>query len=135
MFCVILQGLPGSGKTTLANILKALPDVIVCSADDYFVNKATGIYRFDATRLYDAHQTCYDKFMGLCNTRNYNIVVDNTNVSKDHYKRYVDFAKLRGYTVMVVQVKTDLTDEDLAARNVHKVPVETIKRMRTRLND
>lgn len=48
---VIIQGTPGTGKTTLAQKLAAIhPNAVVVSADDFFLNE-TGVYKFEATRL------------------------------------------------------------------------------------
>ncbi len=134
MFCIILQGLPGSGKSTLAKIIASIPDVIVCSADDYFVNKATGVYQWDKSKLYDAHMACTKKFCDIVKQKQYNVIVDNTNCSIRDYVYYRKFAQDNGYQTTVVEVKTNLTDKELSERNIHKVPIETISRMRQRLN-
>ncbi len=131
MFCFILRGLPGSGKSTIAKILASIADVIVCSADNLFVNRATGVYQFDKTKLPQAHAECYKKFYG-CILEGYNVVIDNTNTSEWEYKKYKDFAEKMGYQVHVINVQTNLSDKELADRNVHKVPLETITLMRER---
>lgn len=130
--CIILRGLPGSGKSEIADFMKAMNDVIVCSADHHFVGP-DGVYRFDRTQLREAHNRCFSKFQDVCRENKFNIVLDNTNTTTDEWHRYKVCAESYGYMVHVLEVKTHLTDEDLHKRNKHGVPLETIKRMRTRL--
>ena len=45
---VVMRGLPGSGKTSLANGVCAMaPGACHCSADQYFVESAESGYKFD----------------------------------------------------------------------------------------
>ncbi len=37
---ILLRGLPGSGKSTFAKTMWS--ELVVCEADDYFVDKETG---------------------------------------------------------------------------------------------
>jgi hypothetical protein len=66
----VMRGLPGSGKTTLAqSMVKSYTEAgkkgVICSADDFFVDNR-GKYNFDMTRLSEAHEHCRlkaDQFM------------------------------------------------------------------------
>ena len=52
--CIIMRGLPGSGKSTRARqhvAAAAGAGSTVCSADDYFVALGGGKYRFDPRQL------------------------------------------------------------------------------------
>jgi AAA domain len=51
--CVILRGLPGSGKSTFAKRLADEYDFVHLEADDHFY--VNGEYRFDPMRVADAH--------------------------------------------------------------------------------
>lgn len=89
--CVILRGIPGSGKTTVADKLvlaatEAGKTVQVCCADDYMVNK-DGEYSFDASRLADAHGKCYAKFQQSLQNLTDVIIVANTNCTRQEYAR------------------------------------------------
>ena len=53
----IVRGVPGSGKSTFAKRLVG-DDFLVCEADKYFVDKETGEYNFDFTKIKDAHKFC-----------------------------------------------------------------------------
>ena len=50
---VLIRGLPGSGKSTMAKVL-ALVGFEHYEADMFFV--VNGQYRYDATRIRDAHK-------------------------------------------------------------------------------
>ena len=54
---IILRGLPGAGKSTLAGILaeKKYP---VFSIDDYFTNTVSGKYYFEFTKNHLAYHLC-----------------------------------------------------------------------------
>ena len=60
---ILLRGVPGSGKTTLGNIIlfniqSNIQDVL--SADNFFINEKSD-YVFDATKLKEAHNECQVK--------------------------------------------------------------------------
>ncbi len=130
--CIILRGLPGSGKSTMAKMLSCDGIIPIVSADNFFYHK--GQYLFDRDRLGDAHLQCLNDF-NHCLNFGYQVIVDNTNTTKKEYQKYIDYAKAKGYSTTILTVETDLTDEELAKRNVHGVPVETIRRMRERMHD
>jgi NEDD4-binding protein 2 len=130
----ILRGLPGSGKSDVAKRLAGDAfDSFVASADNFFVHG--GVYRFDAKKLGDAHAFCQRNFVEALKRRLKTVVVDNTNTRKSEYEFYVHAAEEHGYQVSVVSVKTDATDAELAKRNKHGCPEETIRRMRERWED
>ena len=54
----IVRGLPGSGKSTFAEALVG-SDFLVCEADKYFI--VDGEYKFDATKLRQAHEWCKNR--------------------------------------------------------------------------
>ena len=124
---IILRGPSGSGKSTKAKELVAKePDSIIHSTDDYF-----GIgneYKFDPSKLGMYHQLNYTSFVSSLSRGVKLVVVDNTNLSAWEYQRYAESAKNCGYTVQIVNMPI-LPPEILAERNVHGVPLDSIKRM------
>lgn len=84
--CVLLRGLPGSGKSYLARRLieETLkdhqdPKNHIISTDNYFYNKR-GEYRFDPQRLPEAHDAA-QKLFTQCACKGYSpLIVDNTNI-------------------------------------------------------
>jgi hypothetical protein len=96
---IIMRGLPGSGKSSLAQLLS--PNI--CSADDYFVND-DGVYEFDKGKLTDAHEYCLKKCHKYIDDEQNTIVIDNTNSTHNEYKKYVDLAYLHGYTAVILEI-------------------------------
>lgn len=139
---IILRGIPGSGKSTLAKTLASKENI--CSADDWFVNKTTGVYEFKPHELPQAHAACLKKFIGLLhkydqeNSVDYraaNVVVDNTNLRLTEFKPYQQVAELAGWDVQFHEFipPHDETFGDYvrlcASRNAHSVSPNQCLRM------
>jgi hypothetical protein len=95
----ILRGVSGSGKSSMTKaILKSMESiaqtsrpedfVVVASADDYFLQNAERKYKFDASRLKDAHADCALKFRKALVDGVPIIIVDNTNTQVWQYREY-----------------------------------------------
>lgn len=123
---IIMRGLPGSGKSTTA--LRKYPRAWIVSADHFFMND--GSYKFDATQLGAAHNSCFREAMSLCQDRAHQIVVDNTNTTRAEYTPYVALARAYGYDVSLLWVSAPV--ELCIMRNVHGVPAEVIRAMYAR---
>ena len=122
----IIRGLPGSGKSTLA---KEIGADVICSADDFFVGD-DGVYRFDASKLKEAHGWCYRKFEDAVKNGQ-TVVVDNTNTRRWEFEKYIDYAEFAGAKFEVIRIKHPPL-EVCFKRNTHGVPLETIKKMAER---
>ena len=131
----IIRGISGVGKSTYVMMNKMIADKsIVCSADDYFVNEQ-GQYEFDGRKIPMAHQWCWGKFIDAIGEGR-NIIVDNTNTQPWEYENYIKLAKLFDYEVEIIHITPKgLTNEELAKRNTHGVPLESIEQMRSRWVD
>ena len=130
----LIRGLPGSGKTTRATNT-ACNDVycvtVTLAADDFMVD-AEGNYRFDPKDLKHAHTACQQATRTLLE-QGYFVIVHNTFSQKWEADPYFKIAEQEGCVVDVIDLfDAGLTDEQLAARNTHGVPEETIARMRAR---
>lgn len=118
MKVVIMSGIPGSGKSTWANENLGLEARII-SADHYFLRG--GVYQFDASKLPQAHQECFRKFLAAIQDRAHStVVVDNTNLTAWQISPYVLAAEAHGCQVEIVRVSCD--PEKAAQRNIHGVP-------------
>lgn len=123
----IMRGLPSSGKSTKAKELGGY----ICSADDFFVKD--GVYTFDPKLISEAHAACRAKAMGAMALDVPHIIIDNTNTQKWEYEKYIRMANDFGYEVVIVDCGAgSCSFEELAERNVHRVPIETIKKMAAR---
>jgi predicted kinase len=138
---IVMRGLPGSGKSTTVQSLqiagKAMGiEVFVVSADHYFMMPGTGSYRFDASKLGEAHATCMREFIRVLEARHddFTLIVDNTNISSVEIAPYMSVAAAFGVSaeVWTIEVKEDEFDT-CADRNIHGVPRDTIIGMRDRM--
>jgi len=127
---VIMRGIPGCGKSTFVEELKAPfgERVVVVSADDYFMKD--GEYKFDPTKIRDAHTQCQEKFdAAMKNDAVELIIVDNTNITARDMAHYTTY-EIRTFTNLVF-VRFVVTDDNLEffhARNTHGVPLEVCQR-------
>lgn len=120
----IVRGIPGSGKTTLANSLGS----IVYSADDYFISDS-GEYNFDYSKLGLAHQHCFNRTKGAMKKHFPRIFVANTFTTEKEIQPYIDLAKEMGYTFFSIIVENRNN-----TKNIHDVPEEIITKMLDRFN-
>ncbi len=125
----IIRGIPGSGKSTFAKMLVG-EDFLVCEADKYFIDKETGEYNFDFTKIKEAHKFCQDtveSYMkdSLVNDQFYReIAVSNTFTQEWEMRPYFELAKNYGYKVFSVVV-----ENRHGGTNQHGVPEEVLTKM------
>lgn len=131
MILYIMHGLPGSGKSTLARQLVG-PTGLVASTDDWHTD-AHGHYNYRADKAGSAHGWNQRRVRAAMQAKVPRIAVDNTNVAPEQWAPYVAMARECGFAVEHVWLKPELSDEQYAARTVHRVPVETIAAMRVKL--
>nr|CCA22704.1 conserved hypothetical protein [Albugo laibachii Nc14] len=146
---IILRGIPGSGKSTVARQLsRILPQihwkVSICSADLYFEGRRG--YRFDRNKLGIAHRQCFHTFKreirACLDPENRDsqrvIVVDNTNVTRREYAQYIT-TSYKFYCVRVRIVEIQCIDIGtafaMARRNSHGVPIDRVLQMWMRWED
>jgi len=127
MNLLLIRGLPGVGKSTAAERMGA----VAVSADDFMVDDE-GKYAFDATRLAHCHQACQAKVAASLKDGN-DVVVANTFCQEWEVAPYRQIAAEHGATLKIISLfDGGMTDEQLAARNVHGVPADRIAAMRAR---
>jgi len=117
---ILLRGLPGSGKSTLANL--------ICNqhveADMFFMKE--GEYKFEASKLKQAHEWCQDKTEAWMRN-GYNVVVSNTFTQEWEMDAYYKLAEKYGYRVhsLIVENRHD-------GLNEHGVPADKLEQMKNR---
>jgi len=115
----IVRGIPGSGKSTFAKTLGGQH----YEADMFFIDE-DGNYKFDGTKIKDAHKWC-QSFVETDMVLGYQkIVVSNTFTQEWEMKPYMDLAKKHGYKVFTIVV-----ENRHGGNNVHDVPEDKIKQM------
>ena len=124
----IVRGLPGSGKSYLAEQLNHNPNH-VCCADDYMVKG--GVYCFDRDLLGMVHRECQRKYVSLLHAGIDNIVVANTNTMIKEMDLYVMLAYAANYKIVFVEPDTSwkYDVDECFVRNTHGVPLETLRIM------
>lgn len=121
MELVLIRGLPGSGKTTMARVL-AMVGYEHHEADHYF--ERDGGYAFDAADLPKAHAWCLDRTQDSLR-RGVRCVVANTFTRRWEMQPYMDAAKAADVPVRVLEARG-------AWQSCHCVPIQAIERMRER---
>lgn len=122
MILIIVRGLPGSGKSTFANLLGTKA---ICTADDYHTHK--GVYNWTPEKVKDAHAWCQRKARRFMKARVERIVVANTSTQEWELAPYYDMARKAGYKVFSVIVENRHNGQ-----NIHNVPEETLEKMANR---
>ncbi len=120
MKLVLVRGLPGSGKSTIAKNLTGWYHHL---ETDMFWMK-DGEYNFDVNRLHEAHMWCQNETRRLM-TVGFSPVVSNTFTTKKELKPYFEIAKEFGIVPTVILCQNDWG-------NIHNVPEETLERMKAR---
>lgn len=121
----LLRGLPGSGKTTLA---QTIADGLF-AADDFFHDPETGAYNFDASKLGIAHRQCQDNCENAMQHGFRKIAVHNTFTTVKEMQPYYELAKLYGYVVHSL-----IVENRHGGQNVHSVPEAAMDRMERRFD-
>jgi predicted kinase len=126
---ILLRGLPGAGKSTLAKIILQIretdePEVL--SADDFFVNE-NGEYEFDSQKIKEAHQYCQFRCSERMRQQKVKIVVANTFTQEWEMKVYYDMAERYNY-----RVHTIIVENRHGSENVHGVPEDKLQQMKDR---
>ena len=126
---ILLRGLPGSGKTTLAHIILQHPANLeqeVLSADDFFENE-DGDYNFDSTKLREAHNYCQFRCSERMRQEKSRIVVANTFTQEWEMEEYFKMAERYNYRVHTIVVENRHGNQ-----NVHGVPEDKLQQMKER---
>ena len=122
----LLRGLPGSGKSTLAKQLVGDKDYCHKEADMYFVDR-DGNYKFDPTKIKDAHAWCKSEIEFAMKYEHTPVVVSNTFTQEWEMDAYFEMAKEFGY-----QVHSIIVENRHGGMNLHGCPEDKIEQMRNR---
>jgi len=126
---ILLRGIPGSGKSTLGEIILQTPqqqNPDVLSADNFFVDE-NGKYNFDASKLKEAHNMCQQKCAERMRLEFSKIVVANTFTQEWEMQPYFEMANRYGY-----RIHTLIVENRHGSKNVHNVPDDKLEQMKDR---
>lgn len=129
----IIRGPSGSGKSTFIRNKWGDTPHGYHSADLFFIRSYNGEleYKFDPTKIGQAHAECMRGFLADVVSGEPLIVVDNTFVHAWEWINYSEIAKLAGYDVEVYELRVSNFEQarSCARRNVHGVPASVIYTM------
>ena len=125
---ILLRGLPGSGKTTLATLLSENGNYPVLSIDSYFTDGKTGEYNFDYKQNHKAYAACEEQTKQKMSDGIEKIFVDNTFVFDWEMQPYFALAKEFNYIVFSIVVEKYHENN-----NVHRIPQSDIEKMASKL--
>lgn len=130
---IVMQGIPGSGKSTHIKERWWSPEgnVVVVSANHYFTELGGGTYAFDPSKLSEAHGKCFRNFIMALWTGKDVVIVDNTNTTTAEVAPYMAAAAAWGYEAEIRRIECD--PEVAAARNIHGVSSAGVNAMAERL--
>jgi predicted kinase len=128
--CIILRGLPGSGKSTVAALFG---NHVTVSLDEFWMTTDPEtdelVYRFDRSRLKEAIEWSHQRFLDYAEQGETLIVVDNTHTQHREYQWWIEMAIQFEYDVHVLHV--ECLPHDLL-RNTHGVPTQKLLEMKER---
>ena len=123
---ILLRGLPGAGKSTIARLLVGDKDYCHKEADMYFVDR-DGNYNFDGSKLKLAHEWCREEVEFVMRFGHSTVVVSNTFTQEWEMEAYYELAKKYDYRVTALVVENRHN-----GKNVHGVPDEVLEKMAER---
>lgn len=128
---ILLRGVPGAGKSTFANHMWS--SGVIFEADKFF-NGPDGEYKFDGSKLKDAHEWCRNSVEEAMQQNHMTagqhypeIIVSNTFTREWEMQAYLDLAKKYDYNVVSL-----IVENRHGGKNVHGVPDDKVQEMRDR---
>ncbi|TGN19810.1 AAA family ATPase [Leptospira idonii] len=121
---ILLRGLPGSGKSSLAKILSEDGKYPVFSVDRYFTDPITGIYEFRYQENHLAYRACESDTRSAMENVVPKIFVDNTFTMEWEMKPYFLLASEYDYTVFTMTLENRHEGE-----NIHGITDDQMKKM------
>lgn len=119
---LLIRGLPGAGKTALAEEL-GLP---YCEADQFFEEYNDGIFNSDL--LAEAHAYCFNSALAHLENDE-SVIVSNTSTREKEVTSYEELAEEYGARFMSIVV-----ENRHGSSPIHDLPQMTVKRMRQRFS-
>ncbi len=120
---ILLRGLPGSGKTTLAKELSENGKYPVFSVDDFFT-ATNGDYKFEFDKNHLAYKQCEENTKSAMQKDCPKIFIDNVFSLEWEMEPYFKMASEFKYKVFVLTV-----ENHHKGKNIHNISDEQIQKM------
>jgi predicted kinase len=121
---ILLRGLPGSGKTTLAKELSENGTYPVFSVDDYFTDKESRRYNFEFDKNHLAYKFCENNVSKSMKQGINKVFVDNTFTIEWELEPYFKLASQFDYRIFVLTV-----ENRHKGKNIHNISYDQLKKM------
>ncbi len=121
---ILLRGLPGSGKTTLAKELSESGKYPVFSVDDYFTDRVTNEYKFEFDKNHLAYKYCEENTKQSMQKNVSKIFIDNVFSLEWEIEPYFKLASEFKYRIFIVTVENRHKN-----KNIHQISDEQIQKM------
>lgn len=146
----IMRAVPGCGKTHRASRLASQVRGVILSADHFYGEGEEYRKNWSREKAHLGHRDCEGKCLKAMQAKTESIIIDNTNISLQGFRYYLDEAVDRNYNVYFVYpdspwwtdsvlpfLKQKTGDpkaiaDTLFQKNTHGVPKETILDMMNR---
>lgn len=126
---ILLRGLPGAGKSTLAAVLRENNKYPVHAIDHYFTDEQTGEYTFEHTKNHLAYTQCENLTRLSMNDGCEKIFIDNAFTLEWEMEPYFRMAAELNYNVFVITV-----ENRHGSTNIHGISNEQLKKMAAKYN-
>lgn len=126
----LIRGTPGSGKSTFAKkLLDADLVSWVFEADLYFTDITTGEYKFDASKLGEAHENCQYCTKLWLSKHSESVAVSNTSTTEKEVEVYRKIAEDAGANFVSI-----IVEHRHNGVNTHGVPEDKLQQMKARFS-
>jgi len=120
----LIRGIPGSGKTTLAEEMLNSGMIDHATEADKFMVDDNLNYKFDPEKLKLCHKLCQQDAEGFLEM-GCNVAVSNTFTRKWEMQAYLDMAEKHGVKIAIIVCQGEY-------ENTHGVPQSVVKKMKNR---
>lgn len=121
---ILIRGLPGSGKTTLAKrLLEVIPNSKHFEMNQYRIN-SDGEYNYDPTQNQNVANICkIDALIAL--EKGFTVIVSNTFTRRWEMVDYINYVIIYNIPYQIIECYSQFKSE-------HNVPNEHVQRMKDR---